>query len=487
LLEKILAGVKELTHAQSGALLVYKGGEGGIRARRWEKIVADPSDADLGLSEAIFGRIEEERKPLLWDDASSDLELGRSPSVMRRQLRSVLATPILHGEDLIGVIYLENNLLTAVFSPDDLEVLQAVAAQAAVSILNARYAQELQGRERLAVEENLRLKALLEPPLEVSGCGSLLGSSKPMREIFRKLERIRDLRVNVLLLGESGTGKGLCAFEIHRHSPLRDRPFVVIECSSIPENLLESELFGYEKGAFTGAMNAKKGKLELADGGTVFLDEIGELSVALQAKFLRFIQDKVLVRLGGTSEIRLDVRIIAATNKNLPEEVRAKRFREDLYYRINDFLVELPPLRDRGQDVVLLAAEKLKVLQKELHKESVHGFSAEGTRFLLTQSWPGNIRQLQSLLRSALIYTDGSEVTEKELSQVQEEDRLRNTLLSESQLRSHLSRLSPAEVERLHLHGALEAAEHNVSLAAERLGLSRTTLTAKIKEYGLKK
>lgn len=486
LFEKIISAVKELTHAQTGALLVYQQGEGTWRSRRWEKIVSDPPGAAMEWSEAIFSRLEEEKKPLLWDDASSDLEIGNQPSVMRRQLRSVLATPILLGEDLLGVLYLENNLLTAVFSPEDLDVLQAMAAQAAVSILNARYAQELQGRERQAVEENLKLKALLEPPLEVSGYGSLLGSSKPMREIFRKLERIRDLRVNVLLLGESGTGKGLCAYEIHRHSPLHEKPFVVIECSSIPENLLESELFGYEKGAFTGAMTSKKGKLELADGGTVFLDEIGELPLALQAKLLRFIQDKVLVRLGGTSEIRLDVRIIAATNKNLPDEVRAKRFREDLYYRINDFLVELPPLRDRGQDVVFLASEKLKVLQKELHKESIRGFSTDAVRFLLTQSWPGNIRQLQSILRSALIYTDGSEVTEKELSQVQEEDRLRNTLLSESQLRSHLSRLSPADVERIHLHGALEAAEHNVSLAAERLGLSRTTLTAKIKQYGLR-
>jgi two-component system NtrC family response regulator len=292
----------------------------------------------------------------------------------------------------------------------------------------------------------------------------IIAASPEMRAIFGLVERISQTDVTVLIEGESGTGKEMIARLIHHRSPRRDKKFVAINCGAIPDNLLESELFGHEKGAFTGAVSMRKGKFEIADGGTIFLDEIGELTAPLQVKLLRFLQNHVIERVGGNTPIELDVRILAATNRNLQTEILRGNFREDLYYRLNVFTIEMPPLRARGEDIDLIAHHFLKKFSAQYNK-ALRGFSSQALKAIHDYGWPGNVRELENKIRKAVIVARHHVILPQDLALEIRRDQARNSLRS-----------SIEKLERELLINALRRHQGVVAHVAEELDVNRVTL-----------
>ncbi len=303
----------------------------------------------------------------------------------------------------------------------------------------------------------------------------LITASTEMLNVCRLIERVADTDVGVLLLGESGTGKELLARAVHELSPRVDKPFCAINCAAIPENLMESELFGHEKGAFTGAIKQTKGKIELANSGTLFLDEIGDVPLAIQVKLLRFLQERVIERIGGRQQLEVDVRIVCATNQNLEQMIAAGTFREDLYYRLSEMVVNIPPLRDRKNDPELLAQSFLARFNKE-HGRSVRGFGSEALAALESHAWPGNVRELENRIKRAVIMADGNRITPVDLDLADPEEI--PEVLNLAQARE--------EVERREIPRALSRAEGNISQAAKLLGISRPTLYDLMRHHGFR-
>jgi DNA-binding NtrC family response regulator len=310
---------------------------------------------------------------------------------------------------------------------------------------------------------------------EVELATDIVGASEALREVLEVAHRVADSDASVLLLGESGTGKDVVAREIHKSSPRARKPLVAVNCSAIPEGLLESELFGHEKGAFTGAVRQKRGKFETADGGTVFLDEIGDMSEALQAKLLRFLQDHIVQRVGGSADIKVDVRVIAATNKDLEAEVAAGRFREDLYFRLNVVTITLPQLRKREGDIPLLIDHFLRVHAPSGGKPKK--MSPSAVRVAMNYEWPGNVRELENAVQRAVVLSRGETIFPEHLPakvQAAVEGGDGTTVTGGKTMR---------EVERDTIIKTLRQTEGNRTHAAKILGISRRTLQNKIKEY----
>ena len=305
----------------------------------------------------------------------------------------------------------------------------------------------------------------------------LIGDSAQMQDVFRMIRRVGPSDVPVLITGESGTGKELVAQAIHRQSLRKKEAFVAINCGAIPETLLESELFGYEKGAFTGAVQQRKGRIESAQGGTLFLDEIGDIPLALQVKLLRFLQDHEIQRLGGKDTIAVDTRIIAATNLDLQKAIGEGRFRDDLYYRLCVVTMTVPSLRDRSSDITLLARTFLMKFAEE-QKKPLKGFSPQAVEALTSHAWPGNVRELENRVKRAVVMAEGRYVTPENLE-------LRDPVASEGNGASLKASRESREKELVRL--AMEKAEGNVSRAAVDLGISRPTLYQLLMRYGLKK
>ena len=311
---------------------------------------------------------------------------------------------------------------------------------------------------------------------------NVVGKSAVMREIFQKVMRIAPFSSTVLVAGESGTGKEVLARLIHLHSRVHTSPFVTVNCAAIPETLLESELFGYVKGAFTGAVKAKRGLFEEANGGTLLLDEIGELPLALQVKLLRVLQEGKIRRLGDVAEMHVDVRVIAATSRNLAEEVQAGRFREDLFYRLNIIPIVMPPLRERAEDIPLLVHYFLKKLSPTQEPMDV---DADAMQVLLTYSWPGNVRELQNIIERALVLTDSHRITVDSLpTELREVNEFFRVHIPEEQLsiKHTLSQLVP-RVEQELITRALKRTNNNRTRAARLLEISHRSLLYKLKEY----
>jgi two-component system response regulator HydG len=338
------------------------------------------------------------------------------------------------------------------------------------------------------VAENRALKARLAAL--APGTGGLLGDAPPFREVLETLRQAAPTSATVLITGESGTGKELAARLVHELSPRAGGPFVPIHCAAIPEGLLESEIFGHEKGAFTGAVARKEGRFERARGGTLFLDEVGEMSPAVQVKLLRFLQDGVLERVGGTEPIPVDVRIVAATNKDLAAEVRAGRFREDLFYRLDVVAVRLPPLRDRREDVLLLATAFLRQVAGKLPKP-VAGFTAAAAAALERYGWPGNVRELQHAVERAVILSRGELVDVADLPELVRGGAAQGALPAAAA--SGAPGAAPAggpivippgtpldEVERIVIHRTLEQTKGDKTLAAQILGIAARTIYRKL-------
>ncbi len=319
--------------------------------------------------------------------------------------------------------------------------------------------------------ENERLQARALP----SRMPGMIGDSPVMLKLYRALERAGPTDVSVALLGESGTGKELVAHALHSLSPRQDRRFVAINCAAIPPTLLEAELFGYERGAFTGAFRQTRGKIELADRGTLFLDEIGDLPLDLQAKLLRFLQERVVERLGGRQEIAIDVRVVSATHRRLEDLVARGDFREDLYYRLAELDLEIPPLRDRAGDALLLARHFIGRFGPELGKQRI-GIAADALAAIDTYAWPGNVRELQNRLKRAIIMCEGRRIGRADLDLAVEDEDYGDLNLRQARERAELGAL----------RRALARAEGNISRAARLLGVSRPTLYDLLRQHGLR-
>jgi transcriptional regulator with PAS, ATPase and Fis domain len=302
-----------------------------------------------------------------------------------------------------------------------------------------------------------------------------VGTSATMLQMFSKIRKVAKTDLSVLILGESGTGKELTALAIHERSPRKNKPFVTINCAAIPENLLEAELFGYEKGSFTGAYTSKKGKMESADGGTIFLDEIGEMPMNLQAKLLRFLQDRVVERIGSTSGRKVNIRVIAATNCDLNLAQDEGRFRSDLYFRLDEFTIGLPPVRERGEDVIILARFFLNKFSKEMGLTKA--FTRKSVDAIEAYSWPGNVREMINKIRRAIVMSDGSTINTADLSL----DGPRIARASEVlPLKEEVNQIEAQKVKEI-----LSLCGNNISKAAKLLKLSRPSLYSRIKKYNI--
>ncbi|SEL70204.1 two component, sigma54 specific, transcriptional regulator, Fis family [Colwellia chukchiensis] len=317
-------------------------------------------------------------------------------------------------------------------------------------------------------EENRQMRAVAGSDI------GIIGNSTSIERLRTMVKRIAPTSITALLLGESGTGKEVTAKAVHLASERKNKPFVAINCASIPENLLESELFGFEKGAFTGAHRTTKGKIECAEGGTLFLDEIGDMPFSLQAKLLRFLQEKCIERLGGRQEIAVDVRVVCATNQNLEQMVQEKTFREDLFYRVSEITINIPPLRDREEDVIILAQYFLQHFATE-YKRNVKSFAEDALAAIKSHKWPGNIRELQNKVKSSVIMTTGTQVTAIDLGFFDQQDQ--NFELSLN------LRVVREQAESTAIQKAYALADGNISKAAELLGVTRPTLYSLIEKY----
>ena len=392
LFKTLLDSVIAATGADKGFLLVLRDGEMSIpAARNVDKV--DLGDDPSQISDTIVARVLRERRPLIISDALSDTVFGQSRSVVDLKLSSVMCVPLVARNQLLGILYVGNDSIADLFTDDDLGQLTIYAGWTSIIVQNALLMDGLR-------TDNERLREAL-----ARGTGKIIGSSPEMTSVFRTIERVAPTDISVLLLGETGTGKELVAREIHAQSDRDGKPFVSINCGAIPESLLESELFGHIKGAFTGAVNHKIGKFEAADGGTLLLDEIGEMPLTLQVKLLRVIQERAIEKVGEVKSRPVDIRIVSATNKDLDKEVAEGRFREDLFYRLNEIAIQLPPLRDRGDDVVEIAQHLLKRYGAD-YGGRAGGFTQEALRALRNYFWPGNVREMENRIKKAIVMGD---------------------------------------------------------------------------------
>ena len=403
LVDTLLDAIIELTGADKGFLVLLEDqGTPRIRAaRNIEKKTLGESVEQL--SDSILKKVIENKEPVIVADALRDAEFNASESVVNLKLLSVMCCPLMARDELRGVLYVGNNRVSNVFDDAALDVMKVFAAQASLLLSQA---------ERF--EDLAKQKDRLEDEIANMRFGSIVGSCDSMKEVFKRVRKVATTDISVLVTGETGTGKELIAREIHRNSRRIQGPFVVINCGAIPDNLLESELFGHVRGAFTGAVANRQGRFQAASGGTLFLDEIGEMPVALQVKILRALQEHVVVRVGDTRPEHVNIRVVAATNRVLEEEIKEGRFREDLYYRLNVVNVHLPPLRDRGGDLEIIAKFLLAKTGQE-HGMGVRGFTKSCIAAIRKYRWPGNVRQLENRIKKAMVLAEGNLLTAEDI------------------------------------------------------------------------
>lgn len=372
-----------------------------------------------------------------------------------------------HGTVDKAVEAMQKGAYTYVLKPFDNDQLLLFAGKAVASFQ--------------VVRENRRLRQDLAHTYSFD---NIIGKSKAMQNIFAMIGKVAPSSATVLIEGESGTGKELVAKAVHYNSSRRDKPFVAVNCSALSESLLESELFGHEKGAFTGAISTRKGRFELAHGGTLFLDEIGEISHNIQVKLLRVLEERTFERVGGATPISVDIRIIAATNKNLQNETAENRFREDLYYRLNVIHLQLPPLRERKEDLKLMVQNFIQKQEMTNREIPVQGVDGEVERLFYQYSWPGNVRELEHVMEHALIFASGELITV---------DDLPNTFRNNIETSIHLDQIPGnaslpdvlEQVEKAMIMRAMEQADSVQTVAAEILGIGKSGLNQKLKKYNL--
>ena len=459
---QLLGFLFDVVPAECGAVLYFdKTGEVESTAA-WDR-VRGPEHV-VSVSEALVRRVYAEKAGLVAGDVLGKPGLKEGAGEESRR-RSVLCVPMMISGEALGAIYLETGVPEDLFNEAHLQVMTAVGSIAALALENLRHWERLK-------EENQALRS------EVNIEYNMVGVSARMKEVFEFVRRVAATDATVLVEGESGTGKELVARAIHRNSKRAENPFVAINCAAIAENLLESELFGHEKGAFTGAAAQKKGRIEMAEGGTLFLDEVSELAPELQAKLLRVLQEREFERVGGTRAIPLDTRLIAATNKKLSEAIESGEFRKDLYYRLNVVTLTMPALRDRTEDIPHLAEHFLAKASRKC-KTRMKSLSEEAKACLMKYDWPGNVRELENAIERAVVLGSGNVVLPEDLP----ETILEAGVLSDGSAKYHRSM---KETKRQMIAQALQHAHGSYVDAAKSLGIHPNSLLRLMRNLNVK-
>jgi two-component system, NtrC family, response regulator HydG len=434
------SAMRGLLESEGYAVVVAEDGEAGLRAfgeHPVDIVVTDLQMPNMNGME-LLTRLRELDRDLPIIVATSVHELNAAIAAMRAGAEDYLNKPV------------------------DFDALSLVIERA------------LQRREQKLETENLRRQVRER---DADGLQGLIGASQPMQKVYRVAKQVAASRATVLITGESGTGKGELARAVHTLGPRASKPFVALHCAALAETLLESELFGHEKGSFTGADKKRIGRFEQAHGGTLFLDEVGEVPLGTQVKLLRVLQERTLERVGGNETVTVDVRVVAATNRNLAEDVRAGRFREDLYYRLNVVHIDMPPLRVRGGDILALANHFLRKFSEENHRR-IAGFTEKARAKLMGSRWPGNVRALENAIERAVVLCAGEQVTDEDLPFEASPDTLGTLRIPGSTM---------AEIERYAILKTLEATEGSTTKAADLLDIGVRTIQYRLHEYGLTK
>lgn len=472
LLEIILESAKSLTKSGASSLLLLDEKVGKLRFA----VATGEAKASLGSlyvplgEESIAGYVALHGKPLVVNDVGKD---GRWYSGVDEatsfKTRSILGVPLRLGERTVGVIEVLNKQGGVEFTKEDVKLLELLAGQAAQVLRNAQEYMSLRAsKEAIEAAQKLRYK--------------IVGRAPKLLEAIDMAKRVASSNTTVIITGESGTGKELLAHYIHLHSPRQDGPFVIVNCAAIPTTLIESELFGYEKGAFTGATSRKEGKFEKAHKGTLFLDEIGDLGLETQVKLLRFFEDKEFERLGGKERLTVDVRVITATNQSLPHLIRDKKFREDLYYRIDVFPVDLPPLSERKGDIPLLVEHFVKLFNMETTK-CIEGIEKDALVKLEGYDWPGNVRELRNVIERAFVLSAGTKIRAEDIVTGKGPHEEHTDIFAED--KPWLEAVQ--EFKSQYLYHALKKTRGNHKKAAHMLGIQPSYLSRLKKELGLEK
>jgi len=403
LLELIIESVTEVMKARASSLLLLD-----KKAKKLYFQVAtgekkdDVKKFEVGLGEGIAGYVAKTGKPLLVEDVTKDSLWDKKISEsIGFDTKSIACVPMKIGDEVIGVVEIIDREDGKPIRSEDMETLVAFANLAASAIVKAKEYKKI-------IEENLDLKSQLDMRYQI------VGESSEIKKVIADALKVANSKTTVLIVGESGTGKELLARLIHRSGPRRDKPFVIVNCGALPETLLEAELFGHEKGSFTGALFKKIGLFETADGGTIFLDEIGEMSQTMQVKLLRVLQEGTFNRIGSSVSLTVDVRVISATNKDLKKMTKEGKFREDLFYRLNVIQLKVPPLKERREDIGVLAEYFLKKFSTERGLRKIE-FSSEAMKTILSYDWPGNVRELENAIERAVVMGDGNKIMVSDL------------------------------------------------------------------------
>ncbi len=453
--------------ARRGALLLLEENLDNISATFSRSRSGDAAaNQPLVISRTVAEQVTREKTSLLCRNVKTDSALGAAESLLVSDIGSLLSVPLMTGEKIAGIIYLETSRAAHGFDEDDLQFLTAVAGIVSVVLENIRHLEWLRSENR-RLREEIRLEH------------NMIGESAAMQKVFRFIEKVARTDATVLVRGESGTGKELVAGAIHENSPRFDQPFIAINCAALTETLLESELFGHERGAFTTAVTQKKGKFELADGGTLFLDEVGEMSLVTQVKLLRVLQEREFERVGGTRSIKVDVRVIAATNRDLEAEIKNGNFRADLYYRLNVVELTMPPLRARREDIPLLASY---FVTKHSRKGSrkISGISKEARELLVNYDFPGNVRELENAVERAVVLGSSELILPEDLP----ETILETEPPAEVPVMEYQKAVN--EMKKSLILKTLEQAGGNYTEAAKILGLHPTNLHRLIRTLNIK-
>ncbi len=443
-------------------------------------------DAAFGLSrtemakgryrfgEGVTGRVVETGKPAVVEQVSKDpVFLDRTGARKRRGKElSYVCVPVKIGREVIGTLGADRFYAQGHDLKDDLHLLSVVASMIAQAV---KLRQSIQEERQRLLEENRRLQAELQARFRP---GNIIGNSQTMQAVYEQMEQVAPTDATVLVRGETGTGKELVAHAIHHASRRAGKPYIKVNCAALPETILEAELFGYEKGAFTGAVSRKRGRFEAAHGGTIFLDEVGDFSPTTQVRLLRVIQEREFERLGSVDPIKVDVRIVAATNRDLEAMVEAGTFREDLYYRLNVYPIHLPPLRQRKSDILLLVDHFVAKYAKANHKD-VRRVSTPAIDMLLAYHWPGNVRELENTIERAVLVTRDNVIHSHNLPPTLQTAEASDTIVAEG-LEAALRR-----VEREMIVDALKTANGNCRLAAQALGITERIMGLRLKQYAI--
>ncbi|MCU1244681.1 MAG: hypothetical protein JWN02_591 [Acidobacteria bacterium] len=497
-LEEVLNRVLDLAirrlRAERGMILLLDPLTSALRTR----VVRNINEADGGSKrspQSIVKEVIQSGQPIISADARADERFAESESVIAENILSILCVPLISRDRIAGAIYVDHRQARHLFSQRDLNFIEAFADQAAIAIENARLYQELEeARARLSLEnESLRREVLVEKHLD-----SLIGQSEVVAKMQFAVRKAASSHSTVLVRGESGTGKGLIARIIHNISSRRSGPFIKFNCAALPETLAESELFGHEKGAFTGADRRKLGRFELANNGSIFLDEIGKMTLSMQAKLLRVVEDKEFERLGGTQTIKTDVKIIAATNLDIEKAIEEGTFREDLFYRLNIIPLVLAPLRDRKDDIALLSEHFIRKICKDLGVENKR--LEPGVLDLFHRyNWPGNVRELEATIHRAIVMSNGEAISRGDFyglfpdvtavvadtGPLPMPTTLLNPIISKMEISGDVYDEVMSSVDRQLIERALATSGGRIREAARRLGLARNTLKSKIQKYNL--